>query len=140
MAPTQKPNKSTPRQWHLIDLDGFVLGRAASKIAYLLIGKHKPDYLPNLDRGDYIVAINAAKMKFTGRKLTQKIYSTHSMYPGGLKQLTLAEMMKKSPIKVLEIAVKGMLPKNRLQTPRLRRLKAFTNSEHPYINKFSIKQ
>ncbi|MBI3954702.1 50S ribosomal protein L13 [Candidatus Collierbacteria bacterium] len=123
---------SLTRNWHLIDLDGQVLGRVSTRIASLLIGKGKPNFAPHLDQGDYVVAINADKIRVTGKKATDKIYYSHSGYPGGLKSLTFTELLAKDPRKVIERAVKGMLPKNKLQTPRLRRLKVFKNDNHPY--------
>ena len=120
------------RNWHLIDLKDQVLGRAASQIAQLLIGKHKANQHDNLDGGDYVVAINSDSIKVTGSKLTNKKYYRHSGYPGGLKSATLSEKISKDSRKVIELAVKGMLPKNKFQTNRLRRLKVFTDNRHPY--------
>lgn len=120
------------RNWHLIDLKGQVLGRTASQIAKLLVGKHKPNQHDNLDGGDYVVAINSDSVKVTGNKLINKKYYRHSGYPGGLKSATLSEKMSKDSRKVIELAVKGMLPKNKFQTNRLRRLKVFTDNQHPY--------
>ena len=126
------------RTWHLVDLKGKILGRQASRIAQLLMGKKKPYFAPYLDCGDYVVAINAGKVAVTGRKLKQKKYQRHSGYPGGFKELTLKQMMVKDPRKVVELAVKGMLPKNKLQKPRLRRLKVAVDEKHPYRDKFKI--
>ena len=120
------------RTWHLIDLKDFVLGRAASQMATLLMGKNKVNQSDNLDVGDYVVAINSDQLKVTGNKLDQKVYYRHSGYPGGLKSATLGEKMAKDSRQVVEKAVKNMLPKNKYQQPRLRRLKVFTNDEHPY--------
>ncbi len=128
------------REWHLYDLKGKVLGRAASEIAQLLMGKHKPNFTPHIDNGDYVVAINAAKIVVTGKKWTDKIYYRHSNYPGGFKQETLAEKMAQNPAKVIELAVKGMLPKNKHQQPRLRRLKVYSGSTHPHTNHFQASQ
>lgn len=127
------------RNWHLIDLKGKVLGRVASQIAQLLQGKKKAYYTPHLDCGDFVVATNALKIKFTGKKEDKKIYYRHSGYPGGLKSLTLRQMMSKNPRKVIELAVKNMLPKNKLRQPRLRRLKVFVDDKHKYEDKFGKK-
>jgi len=127
-------NSSNKSNWHLIDLSGQTLGRVATQIAGLLMGKHKAAYFPNLDQGDYVVAINSDQIKVTGKKLADKKYYRHSGYPGGLKEVTLGEQMEKDSRKVIEKAVKGMLPKNKLQEPRLRRLKVFKDASHPYNN------
>lgn len=127
--------KEIQREWHLIDLTGKILGRMASKIAYLLIGKNKPYFTPHLDCGDYVVVINANKVKVSGRKRTQKIYYRHSGYPGGLKKLNFEQMMKKNPRKVIELAINGMLPKNKLRNRRMQRVKIFENNRHPYKDK-----
>ena len=127
------------QKWHLIDLDGQILGRVSAKISTLLIGKNKPTYRPNLDEGDFVVVINASKIKVTGKKLSEKKYYSHSGYPGGLKEINLENLMEKDPRKVVEKSVKGMLPKNKLQTPRLRRLKVFSGAEHPYADKLGPK-
>jgi large subunit ribosomal protein L13 len=131
--------RNITRKWHLIDLDGQILGRVSAEISTILIGKNKPTYQPNIDEGDFVVAINAAKIKVTGKKLADKSYYSHSGYPGGLKEITLLELLKKDPRKVIERSVKGMLPKNKLQDPRLRRLKVFTDSEHPYAVELGLK-
>lgn len=120
------------RAWHLIDLDGQVLGRAATQIARLLMGKDKADLSSHLDSGDYVVAINSDKITVTGKKLDQKRYYRHSGFPGNLKEITLKDKLAKDSRTVIELAVKGMLPKNKLQTPRLRRLKVFTDANHTY--------
>lgn len=124
------------RKWHLIDLKGRVLGDVAVEIARLLIGKHKPTYTPNVDNGDYVVAINVKGVEVTGNKASDKTYYRHSGIPGGFRQETFEEVMEKHPEKIIERAVKGMLPKNKQQTKRLRRLKAFAGSEHTYKDKF----
>ena len=133
-----KKTQDIPRRWHLIDLQDKILGRVSAQIAVMLIGKNKPNYQPNFDLGDYVVAINAAKIKVTGKKLIDKIYSSHSGYPGGLRQINLGDLLKKDPRKVIEKAVNGMLPKNKLQTPRLRRLKVFSGAEHPYAAELGL--
>ena len=121
------PIQTIDRTWHLIDLDGQILGRVATRIAGLLMGKHKVCQSLNHDCGDYVVAINSDKIKFTGKKLKQKIYYRHSGYPGNLKELKLKDLMNKDSTKVIVAAVKNMLPKNRLRNPRLKRLKIFKN-------------
>lgn len=128
------------RQWHLIDLEGKTLGRVASEMARILMGKHRAEYTPHIDSGDYIVAINAAKVVLTGNKMQAKVYNTHSGIPGGFKSTTAERLMDKDPKKVIEHAVRGMLPKNKLQTPRLRRLKVYPEAEHPHMNHFSTKE
>ena len=128
------------RHWRSIDLNDQVLGRAATEIAVLLIGKEKPYFVPHLDCGDYVVAINAGKVKVTGKKRKQKIYYRHSGYPGGLKQIPFERMMEKDPAKVIELAVRGMLPKNKLRDRRMRRLKVFADDKHPYEDKFKVKE
>lgn len=124
------------RNWHLVDLKGKTLGRAATDIAKILIGKHKVDYAPHRDAGDYVVAINAADIVVTGRKLKQKIYYHHSGYDGNLKEITLQQMMDKDPRKVISHALSGMLPKNKHRKPRLTRLKVFVGGDHSYTDKF----
>tara|TARA_Y100000310_G_scaffold314154_1_gene363250 strand:+ start:53 stop:496 length:444 start_codon:yes stop_codon:yes gene_type:complete len=127
------------RNWHLIDLADKSVGRSASKIAPLLVGKHKLTFSFHRDDGDYVVAINAAKIKITGKKLKQKIYYRHSGYAGNLRQLTLRQMMDKDPRKVVYLAVRGMIPKNRLRKNRLLRLKIFVDDQHQYNDKFKKK-
>ena len=99
------------RKWYVVDAEGCTLGRLASEVAKVLRGKNKPEYTPHIDTGDYVIVVNAAKVKVTGKKLQQKIYYNHSDYVGGMRETTLAEMMAKKPEKVIELAVKGMLPK-----------------------------
>lgn len=129
--------KEINRRWHLIDLEGETLGRVSTIIAELLIGKSKINRSPNLDMGDFVVAINAAKIKVTGKKLADKKYRRHSGYPGGFREETLGEMMERDCRKVIEKSVKGMLPKNKLQAPRLTRLKVFKDDRHPYLSQFN---
>ena len=124
------------RFWHLVDLKGKILGREASKIAQLLIGKKKVYYTAHLDCGDYIVAINASQVKVSGKKSKQKIYYRHSGYPGGLKEVSFKQQMDKDPRKIIEWAVKNMLPKSKLRDGRMRRLKVFAGSKHKYGDKF----
>lgn len=128
--------KNIKRTWHLIDLKGQILGRTATKIAVLLQGKHKPYYTPHLDCGDYIVAINSDKIKVTGNKLKNKIYFRHSGYPGGEKLIPLNKQLAKDSRKVIHLALKGMLPKNKLRALRLKRLRVFKDSTHNYKDKF----
>lgn len=124
--------KEIKREWHVIDASEKILGRLASQVAILLMGKHKPIYSTNLDTGDYVVIINAAKIKVSGKKEEQKIYYRHSGYPGGLKSLTLGELRSKHPTRIVEYAVKGMVPHNRLGRAMLKKLKIYAGSEHPH--------
>lgn len=136
MKTTVTKAKQIKRSWHLIDLKGQTLGRIASRMAQILMGKHKVYFTPALDCGDFIVAINAAEIVVTGRKTKQKTYYRHSGYPGGLKSLTFEQLMEKDPRKVIRLAVKNMLPKNKLKDKRLARLKVFVNEKHDYEDKF----
>jgi large subunit ribosomal protein L13 len=120
------------RKWWVIDASGRTLGRLASEVAGLLKGKHKPLYCTYLDVGDYVIVVNASKIRVTGRKLRDKIYYRHSNYPGGLKSLSLGEMLEKHPTRVVEHAVRGMLPHNRLGRAMLRKLKVYAGPEHPH--------
>jgi large subunit ribosomal protein L13 len=120
------------RNWYIVDATDKILGRLASKIAVVLIGKHKPQYTPHVDCGDYVVILNADKFRVTGGKMRGKVYHTHSFYPGGLKSINLETMMKKHPERVINHAVSGMLPKNRLRARRLKRLKIYIDSNHPH--------
>lgn len=127
-----KPNE-VEREWLLIDAEDQVLGRVASKAAQILKGKHKPQYTPHVDTGDFVVVINADKIRVTGVKATDKEYYRHSGYPGGLKCETFQEAMEKHPERVIEHAVKGMLPKNTLGRAMAKKLKVYAGSEHPYM-------
>ena len=120
------------RDWHIIDASGEILGRMATDVAKLLMGKHKATFSRHLDCGDFVVVINAAKIRVTGNKLKEKVYYRHSGYPGGLKEVTLERMLKKSPGRVIEHAVKGMLPKNRLGAKMLKKLKVYAGETHPH--------
>ena len=120
------------RKWFVMDAEDQILGRLASNIAYILRGKHKPEFTPHLDMGDHIVVINADKMKFTGNKESQKVYTRYSGYPGGLKSFTLQKVFKSRPERVLHHAVKGMLPKNRLGRAMIVKLKIYNGPEHPH--------
>lgn len=128
---TVKPG-DIERQWHLVDAEGQTLGRLATRIAAILKGKHKPIYTPHADVGDYVVVINADKIKVTGRKMLQKMYHRHSGYPGGLTSINLRDLLKKHPTRVIEFAVKGMLPKNRLGRRMFKKLKVYVGNEHPH--------
>lgn len=127
-------HKTTTRRWHLIDIKGQTLGRAATQVASLLIGKHKPDFSAHLDSGDYVVVINSDDLVVTGKKLTDKMYYRFSGYPGGLREQSLGDKMAQDSTQVVRLAVKGMLPKNKLQDKRLARLKIFKDALHPYEN------
>ncbi|MBI5180734.1 MAG: 50S ribosomal protein L13 [Nitrospirae bacterium] len=120
------------RKWFLVDAEGKTLGRIASGIAEVLIGKHKPIFTPHVDTGDHIIVINANKVQYTGKKLKNKIYYHHSRYPGGLKAEKLEELLKKKPEDVLKKAVKGMLPKSILGKGMIKKLKIYCGSEHPH--------
>lgn len=121
------------REWLLIDAEDQVLGRVASKAACILRGKHKPTYTPHVDTGDFVVIINADKIRVTGNKLLAKEYYRHSGYPGGLKSETFEEAMQKHPERVIEHAVKGMLPKNTLGRAMAKKLKVYAGAEHPHM-------
>ncbi len=118
------------RDWYVIDASGKTLGRLATEIASRLRGKHKPEYTPHVDTGDYIIVINAAKVRVTGNKLADKMYHRHTGYIGSLKSLTLAELLEQAPERVIEYAVKGMLPKNTLGRQMARKLKIYAGAEH----------
>ncbi|VFM95893.1 MAG: LSU ribosomal protein L13P [Candidatus Kentron sp. G] len=121
------------QKWYLVDADGKTLGRLASEIAFRLRGKHKAIYTPHMDTGDYIVVINADKVRVTGRKATDKIYYRHSGYPGGIKSETFQQLMVKKPGRALEIAVKGMLPRGPLGRAMLRKLRVFAGTTHNHV-------
>jgi large subunit ribosomal protein L13 len=132
----QKTHSTTPdqieRKWFVVDAQGKTLGRLASVIATILRGKHKPEFVPNLDTGDYVVVVNAAKIHVTGKRLDQKIYWRHTGYPSGIKGVTLRRMMETYPERALESAVKGMLPKGPLGREMFGKLKVYAGSEHPH--------
>lgn len=121
------------REWLLVDAADKTLGRLATEIASRLRGKHKPTYTPHVDTGDYIVVINAEKVRVTGNKLQQKTYYHHTGYPGGLKSITLEKQLEKAPERVLESAVRGMLPKNPLGREMFRKLKVYAGTDHPHV-------
>jgi len=120
------------REWHVIDASGKVLGRLATQVTRLLMGKHKPIFSRNLDTGDFVVVINADKVHVTGNKAKQKIYYRHSGYPGGLKAISLEKMMQTNPTRVIEHAVKGMLPHNRLGASMMKKLRVYVGDTHPH--------
>jgi large subunit ribosomal protein L13 len=140
----QEMTKSTKlsdikRSWRLFDVDGKILGRVASEIATVLMGKSKPYFVSNLDCGDYVVVINAATVKVTGNKELLHKYSRHSGYPGGYKEESLMDLRKRNPVDIIRYAVLGMLPQNKLQDRMLTRLFIFKGAEHTYKDKFKIK-
>ncbi len=120
------------RDWYLIDAEGKTLGRMAAEIAHRLRGKHKPEYTPHVDTGDYIVVINAEKIAVTGNKAKDKIYHSHTGYPGGLKSISFEKLIDKAPERTIQGAVKGMLPKNPLGREMFRKLKVYAGTEHPH--------
>jgi len=126
-----KPSE-VEREWFIVDAEGKTLGRLATRIAHVLRGKHKPNYSPAVDVGDYVIVINAEKVRVTGRKLDQKIYYRHSGYPGGLKEITLREQLVKHPTRVIEHAVRGMLPKNALGRRMFKKLRVYAGPDHPH--------
>jgi large subunit ribosomal protein L13 len=131
--PTPIPRESDiHRRWFIVDADGQVLGRLASRVATILRGKHKPDFVPHLDVGDHVVVVNAEKVHLTGRKLRDKTYRWHTGYIGGLRQVNAETMLASHPERVIEWAVQGMLPKNRLGRAMARKLRVYRGSEHPH--------
>lgn len=121
-----------PQQWHVIDADGLVLGRMAVKVATILMGKHKPIYTPHVDTGDFVIILNASKVKLTGRKLDQKYHSTYSRYPGGRKDVSYRSLLDHKPEKLVELAVSRMMPKNALAEKMFKKLKIYAGNEHPH--------
>ena len=120
------------REWHVIDATDQVLGRLATRVARLLMGKHKPTFSRNLDVGDYVVVINAGKVRVTGNKAKQKVYYRHSGYPGGLKSITYDKLMETNPTRVIEHAVKGMLPQTRLGAKMMKKLRVYVGDTYPH--------
>ena len=120
------------RKWYVVDATDLVLGRLASNVAAVLRGKNKPIFTPNVDTGDFVIVINADKVRLTGKKLEQKYYRYHTGYIGGLKEIQYKDMMEKKPVLALELAVKGMLPKNSLGRKMFKKLKVYAGSEHPH--------
>ena len=122
------------KEWYLVDANGKILGRLASEIAKRLRGKHKPIYTPHVDTGDFVVVINADKIRLTGKKLTEKMYYRHSGYPGGIKSTAAGKMLKEKPERLVHLAVRGMLPKNSLGRRMLKKLKVYRGEEHPHTS------
>ena len=120
------------RLWYIIDADGKVLGRVASQIAIILRGKHKPIYTPHTDTGDHVIVVNAQKVRLTGNKRQEKFYAWHSGYPGGFKSILAGKLLAQKPERVIEIAVKGMLPKNKLGRAMFKKLKVYGGPDHPH--------
>ena len=118
--------------WQVIDASGQVLGRLATQVATLLMGKHKPTYVPHMLSGDFVIVINASEVKVTGLKADKKVYRRHSQYPGNLKEIPYAQMQERHPERIIELAVKGMLPKSKLGRQMLKRLKIYSGAEHPH--------
>jgi len=130
---TQSANAATvERKWFVIDAEGEIVGRLATRIASVLRGKHKPDFTPHFDNGDFVIVVNADKVRFTGSKLDDKEYQRYSGYPGGQKRRTAKEMLAKRPEMVLELAVKGMLPKTKLGRAQIKKLFLYTDANHPH--------
>ena len=128
---TAKPGE-IQRDWYVVDAEGKTLGRLATQIADTLRGKGKPTYTPHVDSGDFVIVVNAEKIQVTGNKLDQKRYYRHSGYPGGLRSRTLREQLERRPTEVIRTAVKGMLPKNRLASRQITKLKVYAGPEHPH--------
>lgn len=123
---------SVPKSWYLVDAEGKVLGRMATRIATILQGKHKPQYTPHVDTGDFVVVVNAQKVRVTGKKLREKTYYRFSGYPGGLKARPLREVLEKHPDRVIKLAVRRMLPKSKLGERMIKKLKVYPGSQHPH--------
>lgn len=120
------------KNWYVVDLDGKVLGRAAAEIARVLRGKHKPIYTPSVDTGDFVIVLNASKVRLTGNKMADKVYHRHTGFPGGLKSITAEKLLDKKPEMLIEKAVKGMLPKNKLGRKMFKKLKVYAGPDHPH--------
>ena len=120
------------RQWHVINADGLTVGRLASEVARILMGKHKPTYTPFLDTGDHVIVINASKVIFKGDKLDAKFYRRHTGFPGGLKEISARDLLAKNPARLLELAIRGMLPKTKLGRAMGSKLKVYAGAEHPH--------
>lgn len=133
MQSYMQKKETIERKWYVIDAKGESLGRVASKAAHLLRGKHKPTFTPHVDCGDYVIIINASEVNLTGNKLEDKIYYNHSMYPGGLRERTAKEMKEKYPVEMMERAVKGMLPHNRLGRQMYKKLFVYEGENHPHM-------
>lgn len=120
------------RDWYLVDVDNKVLGRVATQIANVLRGKNKPTFTPSVDTGDFVIVVNAEKIALTGKKFADKVYYSHTSYPGGLKEITAGKLIEKKPEELLKKAVKGMLPKNKLARHMLKKLKIYSGGAHPH--------
>jgi len=120
------------RQWHVVDADGMTVGRLASEVAHILMGKHKPTYTPFLDTGDHVIVINASKVVLKGNKLDDKFYRHHTSWPGGLKEISARDLLAKNPARLVELAVKGMLPKTKMGRAMVSKLKVYAGAEHPH--------
>jgi large subunit ribosomal protein L13 len=125
-------DKDIEREWFVVDAAGQTLGRLSTQVAHILRGKHKPTYSPSTDTGDYVIVVNAEKIHVTGRKLDQKMYYRYSGYPGGMKETTLRDQLDNHPTRVIEHAVRGMLPKNRLGRQMFKKLKVYAGPDHPH--------
>jgi len=136
MKTYQPKQKEVKRVWHEIDASGQILGRLSTKVAALLMGKGKPVFSTHMDMGDFVVVLNAEGVEVTGNKASQKLYRSHSGYPGGYKEVKYERMMEKAPGRIIEHAVSGMLPDNRLKKSRMARLKVIVGDKNPYKNKF----
>ena len=133
MKTTSVVLKDADRQWHLVDLENVTVGQAATVIASVLRGKHRPTFTPNADNGDYVVVVNAEKVVLTGTKWQKKMYYRHSNYPGGLTETRADKMLERHPERIIEAAVRGMLPKNSLGRRMLKKLKIHVGPEHPHV-------
>ncbi len=132
MKTVSAKKESVSREWYVVDATDKTLGRLSTAIANRLRGKHKPEYTPHVDTGDYIVVVNAEKIKVTGNKTTDKVYHHHTGYPGGIKSITFDKLIDKAPEQVIEKAVKGMMPKNKLSRSMMSKLKIYAGNEHPH--------
>ena len=132
MKTYQAKKEGLEHQWYLVNAEGKVLGRLASKLAQTLKGKNKPTYTPHLDTGDFVIIVNAGKVVLTGKKMKDKIYYHHTGYPGGIKEMSAEKLLAKKPTEMIRMAVKGMLPKNSLGRQMLRKLKIYSGSKHPH--------
>lgn len=131
--------QNVQRNWYVVDAEGKTLGRLASQVAAILRGKNKPTFTPHVDCGDFVIVINAEKVRLTGKKMTKKIYRHHSGYPGGLKEVAAKDLLERRPTRAVELAVKGMLPHNRLGAAMYRKLKVYAGPEHPHAAQQPIK-
>ncbi len=132
MSTYSAKQETVTHDWHLVDASKQILGRLATQIAMHLRGKHKPIYTPHVDTGDYVVVINAEQIRISGKKATQKYYYSHSEYPGGIKEISFEKLLAKNPVKIIELAVKRMLPRTPLGRQMLRKLKVYAGNTHPH--------